>query len=105
MKMLFPILLVVLLYVPDSFGQVEIVYLESEPKDKEKLTYCKLESNDYLERVEALKVIMENRLKEVGKEKNAIKVEIFIIEEFNGDMPTESQIGKRSFIRFYFIFK
>lgn len=88
-----------------STDQVQVVYLEQQPKVLENQTYCKIEADNYLDRVEVLLEFAEKKLVELAEKEKSNRVEIFIIEQVNGEIPTESQTGKRSFVTIYFCLK
>jgi len=88
-----------------SIGQVQVVYLDQQPKTLENQTYCKIEADNYLDRVEVLLELAEKKLIELAEKNNSKKVEIFIFEKENGDIPTESHAGKKSYISFFFLLK
>lgn len=85
--------------------KVQVVYLEQQPKVLENQTFCKIEADNYLDRVEILLELAEKKLIEMAEKEKFKKVEIFIIQKENGEIPTESQTGKKSFVSFYFSLK
>ncbi len=73
-----------------SMEQVQIVYLEQQPKVLENQTYYKIEADNYLNRIDVLLVFAEKKLTELAEKEKSGRIEIFIIEQENGEIPTES---------------
>ncbi|MGY6741430.1 MAG: hypothetical protein ACXIUQ_01740 [Cecembia sp.] len=97
MKILIYLIFVNLFFLSIQNG-VKIVYLEEEPSDIKEMIFFKKEANNHLDRGEKLLHEAENELIEIAKEKGIELVEIFVIEMQHGEIPTESQFGKRGYV-------
>jgi hypothetical protein len=82
-------------------SEVKIVYLEEEPENSDQIIYFKKEANSQLDRVESVLYEAEKELIEIAKEKGFDTIEVFVIEMQHGEIPTESQIGKRASVSFF----
>lgn len=85
--------------------KVQVVYLDQQPKILADQTYFKVEADNYLDRVEVILDMAEKKLVEIAEKNKSNRVEIFIIEQENGEIPTESQLGKNGFVSMYFCLK
>ncbi|WP_291786885.1 hypothetical protein [Cecembia sp.] len=97
MKFLINLIFVGLFFLSIKNG-VRIVYMEDEPTDIQEMIFFKKESNNHLDRGEKLLHEAENELIEIAKERGVELVEIFVIEMQHGEIPTESQFGKRGYV-------
>jgi hypothetical protein len=100
------ILLVSLMFLlSNNNGKVKVVYKEGKPQNISEHTYFKKQGKDFLDRAEVILKEAEKDLVLFAKEKNAVLVEIYILEKENGEIPTESQMGKKGFVTMYFCLK
>lgn len=104
-KTLIVLLLSLMFFLFQSNRIVKVVYKERTPENKSELTYYKKLGKDYLDRAEVIMKEAEKELVMLAKEKDAFLVEIYIIEQENGEIPTESQFGKKGFVSMYFCLK
>jgi hypothetical protein len=104
-KTLVILLLPLVFLFSQNNGKVKVVYKEGDPKNISELTYYKKQGKDYFDRAEVILKEAEKDLVLFAKEKNAILVEIYILEQENGEIPTESQRGKKGFVSMYFCLK
>jgi hypothetical protein len=84
---------------------VNILYKKESPIDKSELTYFKKTGSDYTDRAEKILKDVEFELLAYAKKKNAGTIEIFIIGQQHGELPTESQKGKKGFVEILFSLK
>lgn len=104
MKIFFLVFMLTLPFFLTNNG-VKIVYLEEKPGKIDELTYSKLEGRDFLESPESIIKNLESRLIDIAKERQATKIEIFILEQSKPEIPTESQFGRKGFVSILFSLK
>jgi hypothetical protein len=104
-KTLVILLLPLVFLLSQSNGKVKVVYKEGKPENISELTFYKKQGKDYLDRAEIILKEAEKDLVLFAKEKKAIMVEIYILEQEHGEIPTESQMGKKGFVSMYFCLK
>jgi len=104
MKALIILSAFILLFSYSNNG-VKVVYKSEVPDDKSGLIYYKKIGHGYLDRAEKILKDAELELIKVAEEKNAQKLEIYLLEEENGEMPTESQNGSKGFVILLFKLK
>ncbi|RZS97249.1 hypothetical protein [Cecembia calidifontis] len=97
MKTLF--LLLNLFFLLHSNGkEIQLVYKSEIPEDRSGMIFLKKTSKDYLDRAELILKKAEKDIIKLAKEKDAHLVEIYVLEKANGEIPTESQIGRLGFV-------
>jgi hypothetical protein len=84
---------------------IKITYVNTSPIEKSEWTYFKKTGSDNTDRSEKILKDVEAGLLAYAKKKGASKIEIYILEQENGEMPTESQRGKKGFVSMYFCLK
>jgi predicted RNA-binding protein with RPS1 domain len=104
MKALIILTTFILLFSYSTNG-VKVVYKSEVPEDKSGLIYYKKMGHGYLERAEKILKEAEQELIKVAEEKKAQELEIYILAEENGEMPTESQSGSKGFVILLFKLK
>ncbi len=85
--------------------EVKYVYLEEKPEDVSNIMVYKKEGNDIYDRVEKILIDAEKDLKAYALSKNQNRVEVFIVAQSHGELPTESQIGKKGYVSLLVRFK
>lgn len=84
---------------------VKVVYIDELPENPEHMIYYKKVSKDYLDRAEKILVEAEEDLMKLAKEKRMPIVEIYVLEKEHGEIPTESQWGKKGYVCLLFSLK
>ncbi|PSL07233.1 hypothetical protein [Cecembia rubra] len=88
-----------------SGKDIQVVYKYEEPLDKSGMTFYRKTSKDYLDRGDMILRNAEKDLLKIAKEKRANVVEIYVLEKVNGEIPTESQIGRFGFVSLLYVLK
>lgn len=91
-----------LLLVQDD---IKIIYTKSTPIEKSEWTYFKKTASDNTDRAEKILKDVEAGLRAYAKKKGASTIEIYIIDQQHGELPTESQYGKKGFVEILFSLK
>lgn len=84
---------------------VKVVYKTTKPENLSEMKLYKKVSNNHLDRAELILKEAENDLINLAKEKQATTVEIFIVDQKHGEIPTESQFGSRGYVELLYILK
>jgi len=84
---------------------IKILYKNESPVDRSELTYFKKTGSDYTDRAEKILKDVEFELLAYAKKKNAGSIEVYIIDQQHGELPTESQKGKKGFVEILFSLK
>jgi hypothetical protein len=84
---------------------VEVVYVKEAPSQLHQPGVFHKVSNDFLDRAEFLLKEVERDLIQMAASGGYGRVEIFLIEKQNGEIPTESQMGKKGYVKLMYIFK
>lgn len=85
--------------------EVKIQYIDSSPIEKSEWTYFKKTGSDITDRAEKILKDVEKELLVYAKKKGASSIEIYIIDQQHGELPTESQTGKKGFVEILFYLK
>lgn len=104
MKILLIQIFVFLMMISFENG-VKVVYKNTKPENLSDMKLYKKVSNNHLDRAERILKEAENDLINLAKEKKATTVEIFIVDQKHGEIPTESQFGSRGYVELLYIFK
>lgn len=88
-----------------SKGKIQIEYLSEKPSNIQELTFYKKFGTDYIDSPEIILKDLEIELKELAKSKEAQKVEIFILERVESEIPTETQSGRIAYVAVFFKLK
>ncbi len=91
-----------LLLVQDD---IKIIYIDTSPIEKSEWTYFKKTGSDNTDRAEKILKDVETGLLAYAKKKGASTIEIYIIDQKNGELPTESQNGRKGFVEILFSLK
>ncbi|TVP47014.1 MAG: hypothetical protein EA341_13175 [Mongoliibacter sp.] len=86
-------------------NEVKFVYLKEKPEDLSNVLVFQKEGNDIYDRAEKILIDAEKDLKAHALSKNQNRVEVFIVEQSHGVLPTESQIGKKGYVTLWVSFK
>ena len=84
---------------------IKVVYKSTKPENYSEMIPYKKVSNNHLDRGERILKEAEKELVQIAKEKNASTVEIFVLQQKHGELPTESQFGSRGYVELLYILK
>lgn len=86
-------------------GRIQIEYLSEKPTNVQELTFYKKFGADYIDRPETILKELEKELKELAKRQKAQKVEIYVLETVDNEIPTETQKGRVASVAVFFKLK
>jgi hypothetical protein len=85
--------------------RVKVVYLSEHPAQVEGLKTYRKTAKDFLDRAEMLLKEAEKELIEMAASQDYNRVEIFLLEKQHGEIPTESQLGRKGYVKLIYCFK
>ena len=85
--------------------KVEVVYLSELPVQREGLITYRKTAKDFLDRAEMVLKEAEQELIEMAASQDYERVEIFLLEKQHGEIPTESQLGRKGYVKLLYCFK
>lgn len=88
-----------------TFQKVEVVYLTEPPTQVEGLKTYQKTAKDFLDRAEMVLKEAEKELMEMAASQDFGRVEIYLLEKQHGEIPTESQLGRRGYVKLIYCFK
>jgi hypothetical protein len=97
--------LLFLLLVFGTSQKVEVIYLSEYPAQVEGIKIYQKTAMDFLDRAEMVLKDAERELVEMAASQDYGRVEIFLLEKQHGEIPTESQFGKRGYVKLLYCFK
>lgn len=85
--------------------EVKLVYLDQKPEDISKVLVYKKVGTDNYDRIEKILKDAEKDLYKYAESQNNNLIEVFIVEQSHGVLPTESQFGKKGYVTLWVCFK
>jgi hypothetical protein len=104
MKVLFIFITSVFILISNVNG-INIVYKSDLPDDRSGLIYFKKTGKNSLDRSEKILKEAEKEIIQFAKDKEADLIEIYVLDKENGEIPTESQVGKVGYVEILFSLK
>lgn len=98
MSLFAPLLFFINLGLIDACHQIELIYKTERPTDKSELVFIKKAGEDYFDRAEKILKDVEKEVIALAESRNVSSVEIYVLEQQHGEIPTESQIGKVGYV-------
>lgn len=85
--------------------KVELLYLDEKPEEMSDILVYVKKGVDVYDRIEKILIDAEKELCQYAEVNKYNLVEVFIVEQSHGEIPTESQFGKKGFVTLWVCFK